>query len=193
MAKRNVTSRRRTSDPVDRLGKEPEQDWYGFDTALGGEMRLDEQARAMIRRYGYYISLRKTIAGSCECVKKYAGSPDRNCPLCFGEGKRFADHIILARKYTPRPEIGSEQRSPLGIVHTHAPLFICEPLLSSKMAPTTDDYIVELVLDRDLRTPVRPYKIRVAYKITHVDEMRDLNGDVAFFQMRCEEKAWELK
>jgi len=31
------------------------------------------------------------------------------------------------------------------------------------------------------------------YKVTHVDEMRDQNGDLAFFQMRCEEKAWERK
>jgi len=168
-------------------------DWHGFNDVTGGEMRIDEQVRAFIRKYGYYLALRKTVAGSCECVKAMAGSPDPNCPLCFGEGKRFADHVVLGRAYTPRPEIGSEQRSPLGTVHTHAPLFVIEPLISSQDAPTTDDYVVELVLDSDLRTPVRPFKIRVAYKITHVGEMRDVKGDVAFYQMRCEEKAWELK
>ena len=167
--------------------------WTGFDTVTNGEMRVDEQLREFIHKYGYFVAWRKSIPGLCECVKDFAGSPDPNCRLCFGEGKRFIDHLLLGRKYTPRPEIGSEQRSPLGIVHTHAPLFIIEPLLSSKEAPTTDDYIVELVLDRDLRTPMRPYQIRVAYKVTHVDEMRDQKGDLAFFQMRCEEKAWELK
>jgi hypothetical protein len=175
------------------VGKTTQADWKGFDTVTGGEMRVDEQMRAFIRKYGYYLALRKTIAGKCECVAEFAGSPDPNCPLCFGEGKRYVDHITLGRKYTPRPEIGSEQRSPLGTVHTHAPLFVVEPLTSSQDAPTTDDYIVELVLDKDLRTPKRPFQIRVAYKVTHVDEMRDLAGDVAFYQMRCEEKAWELK
>jgi len=170
----------------------PSNAWNGFNTVTNGEVRVDEQLRDFVRKYGYFMALRKTITGLCECVKRFAGSPDPNCRLCFGEGKRFVDHIVLGRKYTPRPEIGSEQRSPLGVVHTHGPFFIIEPFLSSQDAPTTDDYIVELVLNQDLRTPIRPYKIRVAYKVTHVDEMRDQEGDLAFFQMRCEEKAWEL-
>lgn len=170
-----------------------EDDWLGFDRVLNSEMRVDEEIRAFILKYGYYMALRKMTPGKCECVRAFAGSPDPNCPQCFGEGKSPVDHIVYGRKYTPRPEIGSEQRAPLGTVHTHAPLFVVEPLLSSRDAPTTDDYIVELVLEPDNRTPLRPYKIRVAYKVTHVDEMRDLNGDVAFYQMRCEEKAWELK
>ena len=168
-------------------------DWLGFNRVLGSEIRVDEELRIFIRKYGYYLALRKAVPGQCECVKPAAGSPDPNCPLCFGEGKMYVDHITLGRKYTPRPEIGSEQRAPLGTVHTHAPLFIIEPLISSRGAPSTDDYVVDLVLDYDLRTPIRPFKIRVAYKITHVDEMRDQNGSIAFYQMRCEEKAWELK
>ena len=168
-------------------------DWLGFDRVTGSELRVDEEIRSFIRKYGYYMALRKTIAGQCECVRAFAGSPDPNCRDCFGEGKRFTDRIIFGRKYTPRPEIGSEQRAPLGVVHTHAPLFVVEPLISSQDAPTTDDYVVELVLEPDHRTPMRPYKIRVAYKVTHVEEMRDLSGDVAFYQVRCEEKAWELK
>ena len=193
MAKNNITSRKLRELPAEVISSRAEQDWHGFDIVTGGEMRVDEQARSFIKKYGYFVALRKTIPGHCECVRKFAGSPDPNCHLCLGDGKRFVDHIALGRKYTPRPEIGSEQRSPLGIVHTHAPLFVIEPLLSSRDAPTTDDYVVELVLDKDLRTPIRPYKIRVVYKVTHVDEMRDQNGDLAFFQMRCEEKAWERK
>lgn len=194
MVKDLRSSRKRSSDKADYIGRtDPEQDWLGFDLVTGGEMRTDEQVRQFVRKYGYYMSLRKMTMGKCECVLAFAGSPDPNCRQCFGEGRSPVDHIVLGRKYTPRPEIGSEQRAPLGIVHTHAPLFIIEPILSSQDAPTTDDYIVELVLEPDRRTPLRPYQIRCAYKVTHVDEMRDLKGDVAFYQVRCEEKAWELK
>lgn len=168
-------------------------DWNGFNRVTGGEMRIDEELRLFIRRYGYYVALRKSIPGACECVEDHTGSPDPNCRLCNGEGKRYVDHLVLGRKYTPRPEIGSEQRAPIGIAHTHAPLFITEPFTSDNSAPNTDDYLMELVLDEDLRTPIRPFKIRVAYKITHVDEMRDQNGVVAFYQIRAEEKAWERK
>ena len=164
-----------------------------IDSVVDGKMRIDSQVRAMIRKYGHYLALRKTVPGACECVKEFAGSPDPNCKLCAGIGKRFTDHISLGRIYTPRPEIGSEQRSPLGVTHGHGPMVVTEPFLSSKGAPTTDDYIVELVLGPDRRTPRRPYRIRVVYKITHVDEMRDASGDVAFYQMSCEEKTWNSR
>lgn len=169
------------------------KDWYGFDIVTGGEMRIDEQMRSLIRKYGHYIALRKTVPGKCECVIPFAGSPDPNCRICNGEGKRYVDHILLGRRYTQRPDIGNEQRSPLGIVSPYALFFLIEPLASSQDAPTTDDYIAELVLDYDLRTPVRPFKIRDLFKITNVNELRDINGVIAFYQLRCEEGAWEKK
>lgn len=113
---------RNPKEVVDIYPNTIEGDWLGFDRVSGGEMRMDEELRLFIRRYGFYIAIRKAAPGKCECVEAHTGSPSPNCRLCNGEGKRYVDHITLARKYTPRPEIGSEQRAPLGIVHTHAPL-----------------------------------------------------------------------
>jgi hypothetical protein len=159
------------------------------DLTIGSEMRLIEQHRKFIEDYGYWMAVRHAVPGAkCPCIHGESEGPDDNCRICHGSGDMFVDHLVRGRKYTPRPEIGSEQRTPVGYVNIHAPMYQIE---SGVVRPHTTDYVMELVLDRNTGQPVRPYEIRVMYKIAHVDEMRDIQGKIAFFQIKTEEEGWE--
>jgi len=162
-----------------------------MDLTKNWEMLMEPELRIMLRDYGYRMVLRKAIPGrKCSCMIPAADSPDPTCSKCLGTGSLYTDHLILGRKYTPRPNIGKEIPSPIGGVSAHSPMFFIEAIVR----PNTNDIMIELVLnpttDEPLRTYQESFQIRVAYKITHVDEMRDVRGEKMYFQIRADERIW---
>ena len=162
-----------------------------MDLTKNWEMMAEAQLTKMLAKYGHRMVLRKAIPGKkCRCVSSVSESPIPDCDKCLGTGDLYTDHMVLGRKYTPRPNIGKEIRSPLGYVEAGSPTFILETIYRVN----TSDMIMELVLDGEtdepLRTSSKGFQIRVAYRVTHSSEMRDLRGEKLFFQVRCDERVW---
>jgi hypothetical protein len=161
------------------------------DLTKSWEMMAEAQLTKMLAKYGHRMVLRKAIPGKkCACMSEVTESPNPNCGKCLGTGDLYTDYMVLGRKYTPRPNVGKEIRSPLGIVEAHSPMFVVETIYRVN----TNDMILELVLDDETDEPLRNssdgFQMRVAYRVTHVSEMRDLRGEKMFFQVRCDERVW---
>jgi len=167
-----------TTDPL-----HPNQNTFGY------EMKVAEELRDQIDRYGHWLAVRQVIPSqSCPCMRNVSEGPEPNCRICHGDGKLFVDHIVRGRVYTPKPQIGAETHVPIGQMYIHSPMFMLEP---GVVTPKLADFILELVIDYDTNEPMRPYQIRNVFKIVNVAEMRDLKGKIAFFQIKCEKEAWE--
>ena len=152
------------------------------------EMKMAEEMRDLIDRYGHWLAIRTAIPGyNCPCVVDVSEGPASNCRVCHGDGKMYVDHIVRARGYTAKPQIGSEVHAPVGMIYIHGPTFLIEP---GVVTPKVADYVLELVIDYDTNEPLRPYQIRDIFKIVNVAEMRDIYGKMAFYQINAEREAW---
>ena len=166
----------------------PTDPLYPRQNTSGYEMKLSEELRDSIDRYGHWLAVRKNVPGQvCPCVRGVSEGPRANCRICHGDGKLYVDHIVRGRVYTPKPAIGAETHVPIGQMYMHTPSIIIEP---GVVRPNEADFILELVMNYDTNEPIRPYEVRSVFKIVNVAEMRDLAGKIAFFQIKAELEAW---
>jgi len=155
----------------------------------GYEMKMAEELRDQIDRYGHWLAIRQIVPGyACPCVRTVSEGPSENCRICHGDGKMYVDHIVKGRVYTAKPQLGSETHVPIGLTYIHGPTIIVEP---GTVTPKEADYVLALVIDYATNEPIRPYEVRGVFKIVNVSEMRDIHGKIAFFQISAEAEAWE--
>lgn len=153
------------------------------------ELLMGSSMIDMLDKYGHILALRQAVPGGlCSCIDPVTGHIVSECKDCNGTGNLFADQLGKGRLYLPRPEIGNEQDSPLGFTASPGPVAIIEPEIS----PKRNDYLLELVLDSngDL---IRPPKIQRVYDVQNVYTLRDIDGKIAFYQIKLEEVAWGIK
>ncbi len=163
-------------------------DLTGISRTQGYEIRASEEFRYTIDRYGHWMAIRAMEPGQqCPCVRGVSEGPEPNCRICHGDGKLYTDHLVRGRVYTPKPQIGSETHVPIGQVYMHSPMIAIEP---GVVIPKEADFVLELAIDVDTNEPLRPYTVRKVYKIVNVSEMRDIEGKIAFFQVKGELEAW---
>lgn len=158
------------------------------DLTRNGEMMAEPMLRETLARYGYRMVVRKAVPGKkCSCVDPVSESPRDSCERCTGTGNLYVDHLVLGRRYTPTPNIGLEQKAPMGAVTGSGPMFLVEPVVPV----SRNDLILELVLDpqtaEPLRTASQGFQVQRVHKVVFVDESRDIRGERLFFRVRAEE------
>lgn len=144
------------------------------------EINLRREMVRWLSRRGHWIVLRSfqaTIPSAVDVQTNQTFEPSRG----VYDGRHYVDYIVRGDRRAVVPELEFDTavgNASGGIDHFY---------LESNVPAKQDDLILEVELGQD-GLPIRPYKIRRAYKIVRVEDMRDgaglVPGRVEFFQCR---------
>lgn len=113
----------------------------------------------------------------CPCLSRDNGKTNSACRRCLGTGHMFVDYIVKLDKRTFSPEFVRD--AGVGEARVGDFRYYLERIVPVKQ----DDLILEVELDESTLLPVQPFRIREAYRVKAVEDMRDRGGRLEFVQL----------
>jgi hypothetical protein len=168
----------------------------GSEIDLRAEMKLMLEGNEYYPRRGHWVLLRRMDKRQrCFCWNekpigddkfnedkgKY-NEPKLRCAVCNGEGYVYEDELQLARRMLVSPAIGlaaSETMSDIGWMNINYIVFYMQYFVN----PEKGDKIIEIDLNADDATPIRPYVKKEMYRIAVAEPFRDQQGRIEFWRV----------
>lgn len=179
------------SDPSDIFSQQT--GFTTYSTNLGSEIDLRSEFDYMINggdgflAHGQYFILRRMrrntegVIMKCVCRDSFTNEPGRDygsCAYCLGEGNLFDEEIVRGYRQiitSAGTDKSSKSKHAFGVVFSPATNFY----LSYDIAPTVQDKIITLRLDRDGRV-LSPISREEYYEINLVRDLRSDQGRVEY-------------
>ena len=139
-------------------------------------------------RHGHFILVRRfrrvnDDLVACTCKNNLTKEPSLDCSYCDGEGYLWDEHWTWCYSmYTDgATSLGMRKKylNPGRLKVEYKTFFLRFDTIISE-----DDKIVEIVLDTEGR-PVNPYKRKILYEISTLQEFRSDNGRLEYFAAHC--------
>lgn len=139
----------------------------------------------MVQDHGHWMLLRKAILNKkCSCTNNDAALP--GCTLCNGTGHAYIDHLVRGRRTKMVDSV--QMTTDISLVATPRWHFY----LPSNTQPNHMDWIAEIELSPTDQQPIYPIKIETYYNITDVESMRELKGELVFWDVQTEKSNWNV-
>jgi hypothetical protein len=163
---------------------------------LRAEMKLMLEGNEYYPRRGHWVLLRRMDTRQrCFCWNQKPEGDDKynedkgkynepklRCPICNGEGWVYEDELHLMRRRLVSPAIGlaeSEHMADIGWMNINYIVFYTQWFVN----PDKGDKIIEIELNDDDATPVRPYVRKEMYRIAVAEPFRDQLGRIEYWRI----------
>jgi hypothetical protein len=147
---------------------------------------MGSELQDLLEEYGRQVFIRQSTGQRCSCWDSVTKEGSRECPRCSGFGWGYVDRKIWTFRTITTSGSGGAYRklqTPMGATISDEASFWCEQNTQAVNA-SEHDWILECITKSN-GCLWAPYKIQRVWDINAVHDYRDLDGEFAFYLLKC--------